>query len=99
MIRRPPRSTLTDTLSPYTALFRSRPEPIPLARLEHRWLRQALTSQRVHVQCCPRTLLTNLAPVVESKARHGTQVLSVGIDTCSLGCSGDRKSTRLNSSH
>src|SRR3546814_9947619 len=27
MIRRPPRSTRTDTLFPYTTLFRSRPEP------------------------------------------------------------------------
>src|SRR3546814_1059635 len=28
MIRRPPRSTRTDTLSPYTTLFRSIPEPL-----------------------------------------------------------------------
>src|SRR3546814_17961084 len=28
MIRRPPRSTLTDTLFPYTTLFRSRPMPL-----------------------------------------------------------------------
>src|SRR3546814_10002847 len=28
MIRRPPRSTRTDTLFPYTTLFRSRPEQI-----------------------------------------------------------------------
>src|SRR3546814_11637298 len=27
MLRRPPRSTRTDTLVPYTTLFRSRPEP------------------------------------------------------------------------
>src|SRR3546814_14724496 len=27
MIRRPPRSTRTDTLFPYTTLFRSRPDP------------------------------------------------------------------------
>src|SRR3546814_13189161 len=29
MIRRPPRSTRTDTLFPYTTLFRSRPKPTP----------------------------------------------------------------------
>src|SRR3546814_18311052 len=29
MIRRPPRSTLTDTLFPYTTLFRSAPPPAP----------------------------------------------------------------------
>src|SRR3546814_8573278 len=42
MIRRPPRSTLTDTLFPYTTLFRSRVLQ-PLAELAHhrpllRWL-------------------------------------------------------------
>src|SRR3546814_7350605 len=29
MIRRPPRSTRTDTLFPYTTLFRSRTRPLP----------------------------------------------------------------------
>src|SRR3546814_1243962 len=29
MIRRPPRSTRTDTLFPYTTLFRSRYDPVP----------------------------------------------------------------------
>src|SRR3546814_16915244 len=29
MIRRPPRSTRTDTLFPYTTLFRSKPRPVP----------------------------------------------------------------------
>src|SRR3546814_14316032 len=29
MIRRPPRSTRTDTLFPYTTLFRSRASPVP----------------------------------------------------------------------
>src|SRR3546814_4765248 len=29
MIRRPPRSTRTDTLFPYTTLFRSLPRPFP----------------------------------------------------------------------
>src|SRR3546814_5540865 len=32
MIRRPPRSTRTDTLFPYTTLFRSRPRVLPRAR-------------------------------------------------------------------
>src|SRR3546814_4924863 len=36
MIRRPPRSTRTDTLFPYTTLFRSRrPRPCPGARAGH----------------------------------------------------------------
>src|SRR3546814_11105449 len=32
MIRRPPRSTRTDTLFPYTTLFRSRQLPAPIVR-------------------------------------------------------------------
>src|SRR3546814_17444725 len=32
MIRRPPRSTRTDTLFPYTTLFRSGEAPVPVAR-------------------------------------------------------------------
>src|SRR3546814_1561303 len=37
MIRRPPRSTRTDTLFPYTTLFRSRsPEPVVAERVQQR---------------------------------------------------------------
>src|SRR3546814_19301312 len=36
MIRRPPRSTRTDTLFPYTTLFRSRRKNLPRADTEHR---------------------------------------------------------------
>src|SRR3546814_21197505 len=39
MTRRPPRSTRSDTLFPYTTLFRSarhaRPQPLPSTRLSH----------------------------------------------------------------
>src|SRR3546814_15888866 len=34
MIRRPPRSTLTDTLFPYTTLFRSPGLPLPISGKE-----------------------------------------------------------------
>src|SRR3546814_4764311 len=40
MIRRPPRSTRTDTLFPYTTLFRSeraRALPLPIRRRHRRW--------------------------------------------------------------
>src|SRR3546814_16732801 len=40
MIRRPPRATRTDTLFPYTTLFRSR-----LARLDHRRIQLTLRTQ------------------------------------------------------
>src|SRR3546814_6194185 len=36
MIRRPPRSTRTDTLFPYTTLFRSHPDDPDLLRLNQR---------------------------------------------------------------
>src|SRR3546814_17862924 len=36
MIRRPPRSTRTDTLFPYTTLFRSKSDADPVRRLDHR---------------------------------------------------------------
>src|SRR3546814_5519854 len=35
MIRRPPRSTRTDTLFPYTTLFRSKPDANPDDRMSH----------------------------------------------------------------
>src|SRR3546814_20188402 len=37
MIRRPPRSTRTDTLFPYTTLFRSNRQPAPLFSFPFRW--------------------------------------------------------------
>src|SRR3546814_13549914 len=42
MIRRPPRSTRTDTLFPYTTLFRSAGAPAPLHRRRAHHLRQGL---------------------------------------------------------
>src|SRR3546814_20735196 len=48
MIRRPPRSTRTDTLFPYTTLFRSHPVPQCIAlfpdRAAAQGVRQSLTS-------------------------------------------------------
>src|SRR3546814_20566537 len=37
MIRRPPRSTRTDTLFPYTTLFRSRILPFRAGRADRNW--------------------------------------------------------------
>src|SRR3546814_3607196 len=38
MIRRPPRSTRTDTLFPYTTLFRSEQQLQPIKQFAGRWL-------------------------------------------------------------
>src|SRR3546814_9842111 len=51
MIRRPPRSTRTDTLFPYTTLFRSHPY------LERARLRIECATQQVH---CARELLAGI---------------------------------------
>src|SRR3546814_7721199 len=52
MIRRPPRSTRTDTLFPYTTLFRSRPpdEFLTLLLLAGDRLRLALAGARIGVR-------------------------------------------------
>src|SRR3546814_1299802 len=60
MIRRPPRSTRTDTLFPYTTLFRS---PQPEQRVRHG--RQCAARQNVRRRCRGR---------MESNARPGHQL-------------------------
>src|SRR3546814_18542196 len=101
MLRRPPRSTRTDTLCPYTTLFRS--ERALTSYIRRNWrvpedvfeLRQdiyenALIGAR-------RGLPQNARPYVYTVARnhlinHAKRARIVQIET-------DRKSTRLNSSH
>src|SRR3546814_18644194 len=95
MIRRPPRSTRTDTLFPYTTLFRS-----PLAKgaeqaggsIENA-LGRAIRTGKFGFDDLKRVALAVLAEIA-------TASLSVGAGATSGGLAGgDRKSTRLNSSH
>src|SRR3546814_12727006 len=80
MIRRPPRSTRTDTLFPYTTLFRSRPAP-PDRNDDPRWRRRRVRRARVEPitlasrrRCASRRLamarrqLGCLAPAAEGAA-------------------------------
>src|SRR3546814_2873355 len=53
MIRRPPRSTRTDTLFPYTTLFRSA-TPASAARFRHRLRQQQRLRQRFALRRRPR---------------------------------------------
>src|SRR3546814_15672265 len=90
MIRRPPRSTRTDTLFPYTTLFRSRMLGQQLAR-DHQMLGQAARLVILERQV--------IGPLVQEDAdgefhRQGQQQ-----DGEDLPDQADRKSTRLNSSH
>src|SRR3546814_3447088 len=106
MIRRPPRSTRTDTLFPYTTLFRS---------IESDRLQQQIEAERRRNEenrVAQEALLDRSIGQVVSAANAGA--LDQRIDTAALDgvaakigqqintlldTMGDRKSTRLNSSH
>src|SRR3546814_14860749 len=99
MIRRPPRSTRTDTLFPYTTLFRSH-KKTPAATGALKMLasvtgivdNHAMAMQAGIVEAVAVALRSNLeAPEV---LFHASQIL-----LNLAGDEGDRKSTRLNSSH
>src|SRR3546814_19259452 len=93
-LRRPPRSTRTDTLVPYTTLFRSGAEHVDGELRRHQLLapelvletlgtpgEQAGHGNAVHLLVAPQAL----------GQVAGGEVLALAVE--------DRKSTRLNSSH
>src|SRR3546814_18231124 len=97
MIRRPPRSTRTDTLFPYTTLFRSRklsgfrvgkPKP-SMSDFDYLALDTAGRERRGSVKA---------ASMDDARAVLGARKLYVVRMEPGSGAS-DRKSTRLNSSH
>src|SRR3546814_14018512 len=84
MIRRPPRSTRTDTLFPYTTLFRS-------VGRHGGVVGHVLRLERPHAQAAPRE---------DAAEPGGEQRLAdVGTGALEHEGGGDRKSTLLNSSH
>src|SRR3546814_16659440 len=96
MIRRPPRSTLTDTLFPYTTLFRSLVRGVyrnidgaDLVRCEPN---QNRLDARVEKRTDPVTLLDPESE--QTIGETGRRRIDIGIAILE-----DRKSTRLNSSH
>src|SRR3546814_13913039 len=99
MIRRPPRAQRTDTLFPYTTLFRSHAPAKGKRRRLRRKPRGEVWSQRYHrsvfldfaqrhIRRLARTKggKRNLQPILGETHRH-------------VEAESDRKSTRLNSSH
>src|SRR3546814_17698651 len=92
MIRRPPRSTRTDTLFPYTTLFRSGDDPL-------------LDLVRPFVDFRDFHIAVNFTDM--GMATVVTELTQEAVPTKNLNCLarkfachfGDRKSTRLNSSH
>src|SRR3546814_14990108 len=111
MIRRPPRSTRTDTLVPYTTRFRSAAGQVPLQGIQH-----ILLAIGDHLDAA----VTPVADPADQLQRPGplhdpvpvTDPLNAARDIVpaghlrgvsghagSLAAGSDRKSTRLNSSH
>src|SRR3546814_13355685 len=93
MIRRPPRSTRTDTLFPYTTLFRSPRQPA--------WAGDQVVAPLARLQRAPRRLGEGVAVVDRRLGLHA----ELGVVAEGMKQQGnarvvlDRKSTRLNSSH
>src|SRR3546814_17104430 len=104
MIRRPPRSTLTDTLFPYTTLFRSlvdelESHALAVLQADRLGLRVLLVIDgpeiALHVAGqADLDLPRRLAHFIEWPLR-----LQIGIGEEFATVGRDRKSTRLNSSH
>src|SRR3546814_8889958 len=113
MIRRPPRSTRTDTLFPYTTLFRSQShfQAKRTHLLVQRWIevtntrtmRLAATdedgSATVAVTSGAATLLSTELLAGARHIRALPRRASRSTALFKLPCHQDRKSTRLNSSH
>src|SRR3546814_1327927 len=112
MIRRPPRSTRTDTLFPYTTLFRSdaerRRHQAAVARAKRRLHEAGLPVMPTQSHIVP--LLVGDAAVCKQASdllldHHSVYIQPINYPTVPRGTERlritprDRKSTRLNSSH
>src|SRR3546814_13636260 len=104
MIRRPPRSTRTDTLVPYTTLFRSG-NIMTAARPNAEKHSRELSGRLLSSASLSALILFAMPSAAAGADRYwdgnGTAVGSGGTGTWNLGNLNwrDRKSTRLNSSH
>src|SRR3546814_15600769 len=110
MLRRPPRSTRTDTLFPYTTLFRSAAKYKELGLLakmtydltDELQLR-SITGYRELKATRAIDLDVTQAPILHSTSQQDddyfSQELQLAYESDRLNVIGDRKSTRLNSSH
>src|SRR3546814_4722760 len=109
MIRRPPRSTRTDTLFPYTTLFRSEVHVHGAGEVGGIVDRAAVLRRVVHVAQragaledfrADQKIVAALPEVLSGLAAHVRERLVHTTGLAGIGQVGvDRKSTRLNSSH
>src|SRR3546814_15736476 len=96
--RRPPRSTLTDTLFPYTTLFRPKDDPRdPPAHI----LPEAIDETRLLLLEDDHCLKDHaLAACNRPDLRAEATIMGTSLHTLvQMVDNGDRKSTRLNSGH
>src|SRR3546814_12154724 len=98
MIRRPPRSTRSDTLFPYTTLFRSQSKA---NELPHPELTQLILDESGYTAMLQADRSADAAGRLENlselvRAMEDYESLEAFLEHVSLV---DRKSTRLNSSH
>src|SRR3546814_2874044 len=111
MIRRPPRSTLTDTLFPYTTLFRSYSRHEAVCQAIFNYITQTATmvhlltedGQMSDIQpatliCTPLFHVTAEIPVFLQSLALGRKLVLMPKWNAEAAMQ-DRKSTRLNSSH
>src|SRR3546814_15133919 len=97
MIRRPPRSTRTYTLFPYTTLFRSHRR---LARRPAAALGIEMTTDLQTTIDAAWDARDTLGVTTRGPVREAVEAALAGLDDGSLRVAArDRKSTRLNSSH
>src|SRR3546814_12142212 len=104
MIRAPPSSTRTDTLFPYTTLFRSWPhrglgEEQRLAAAMPAGAQRRLVEQVVDEQRDVRIADERTGAQVDEIDRIGRRVARIVATVARILVRQDRKSTRLNSSH
>src|SRR3546814_9121320 len=114
MIRRPPRSTRTDTLFPYTTLFRSLTTALSylgtalgLTRLDHVFYDNVLTASSYSVDDTDIVIIAIDDGSIDQlgywpwrRSTHARLLDALGqAHVVGLDIVLDRKSTRLNSSH
>src|SRR3546814_20523848 len=108
MRRRPPRSTRTDTLFPSTTRFRSMPNAVIGFDARGRWMDQGVDARSMDSSAVQGVDgwgsscvgLGNLLLSEAEDAESRFPIINISREmTVDSGGAGDRKSTRLNSSH
>src|SRR3546814_11667312 len=103
MFRRPPRSTRTDTLFPYTTLFRSEKVSLQIAEQMSAYLTSGAITNALNMPSLTAEEAKRLKPYMQLAEQLGSfagQLTHTGLSQVTIEYEGqDRKSTRLNSSH